>query len=39
MAADAAVSLGVVAAALVLMAQPDWRWIDPVSSVSVESVS
>jgi cobalt-zinc-cadmium efflux system protein len=38
MAADAAVSLGVVAAALVLMTQPDWRWIDPVISLVIAGV-
>jgi cobalt-zinc-cadmium efflux system protein len=36
MAADAAVSLGVVAAALVLMAKPEWRWIDPVISLVID---
>ena len=38
MAADAAVSLGVVIAAILLWAQPEWRWIDPVISLVIAGV-
>jgi cobalt-zinc-cadmium efflux system protein len=38
MAADAAVSLGVVFAAIVLWMQPEWRWIDPMISLVIAAV-
>jgi cobalt-zinc-cadmium efflux system protein len=38
MAADAAVSLGVVVAAILLWMQPEWRWIDPLISLVIAAV-
>lgn len=38
MAADAAVSLGVVMAAILLWVQPEWRWIDPMISLVIAGV-
>ena len=38
MAADAAVSLGVVVAAVILWVQPEWRWIDPMISLVIAAV-
>ncbi|MCF8506230.1 MAG: cation diffusion facilitator family transporter [Caulobacter sp.] len=38
MAADAAVSLGVVLAAIVLLMVPGWTWIDPVVSLVIAAV-
>ena len=38
MASDAAVSLGVVFAAIILWVQPEWRWIDPMISLVIAAV-
>lgn len=38
MAADAAVSLGVVIAAIILWTQPGWTWIDPMISLVIAGV-
>ncbi len=38
MAADAAVSLGVVIAAVILWTQPGWTWIDPMISLVIAGV-
>lgn len=38
MVADAAVSLAVVVAGLVLSLQPSWHWVDPVTSIGVSAL-
>ncbi len=38
MVADAAVSLAVVAAGLILSVKPGWHWVDPVTSIGVSGL-